>query len=234
LSYFNHDTHESFPWCHSLTEQIEARRAQLSGSLVFDILLTTGGVQDPATIFPPSDVESLRILLNTITNSTFDALKKDCLVYYLLKWHRDGRESTFYYERCIPPHFVLLADAYWHLDTGIQIAVRFPSFRIVLPSLTLRGILARCGDTFRSSSQQRLRLQDTGSPCPVRERRISHTQVCPDCKAPTFGSCRHRYLCHRIGRVESLGRLALPAYVTRRQRTAITRCRGDSALVFVA
>jgi len=130
FSYFNHDESEPRLWCHTLSERIETRRAQLSGSLIFDILLTTGGVRDPGTVFPPSDVDSLKTLLNAIADCTFDALKKECLVYYLLKWYRDGREGTFRHERSIPPHFALLADAYWHLDTGIQITVRFDCVRI--------------------------------------------------------------------------------------------------------
>ena len=45
-------------------------------------------------------------------------------MYYLLKWHQDGREGRFQLDRCIPPHFAALADAYWSLDTGADVPVR--------------------------------------------------------------------------------------------------------------
>lgn len=72
--------------------------------------------------YPPHDVEGLENLLDAIENSTYDVLKRDCLVYYLLKWHKDGREVHFQMNRCIPPQFALLADAYFYLDTGVKTA----------------------------------------------------------------------------------------------------------------
>lgn len=92
-------------------------------TLIFDILLTSGGIREPYLLFPPEDVESLQKLLDAIQSSTYDTLKKDCLVYFLLKWHQDGREKGFQQQRCIPPQFAALADAYWHLDTGINVPV---------------------------------------------------------------------------------------------------------------
>lgn len=92
--------------------------------LIFDVLLSTGGIRHPDRLYPPRDVEALICLLDAIRDSTYDSLKKDCLVYYLIKFHRDGREDAFRDENCIPPQFVLLADAYWHLDNGIDVAVR--------------------------------------------------------------------------------------------------------------
>lgn len=44
------------------------------------------------------------------------------MVYFLLKWHQDGREEKFALQKCIPPQFAALADAYWHLDSGINLA----------------------------------------------------------------------------------------------------------------
>jgi len=72
-------------------------------------------------LYPPTDVPSLLHLLQAIENSNYDTLKKDCLVYFLLKWHQDGRETQFADERCIPPQFSALSDAYWHLDTGLNV-----------------------------------------------------------------------------------------------------------------
>lgn len=122
LGYFD-VSNSGFAWREPIPQQIERRRADLGDVLIFDILLSSGGIREPDTVFPPSDVESLVRLLDAIESSHYDALKKDCLVYFLLKWHQDGRESKFQVERCIPPQFGSLADAYWHLDAGINIPV---------------------------------------------------------------------------------------------------------------
>jgi len=103
--------------------------------LIFDVLLIRGGIRRPDMLYPPADLHSLRKLLEVINDSSYDGLKKDCLVYILLKWFQDGREAEFAEERCIPPQFVSLADAYWHLDTGIHVEVR-PTLSVIA-SLTL-------------------------------------------------------------------------------------------------
>ena len=125
LQYFDL-TPAHFPWRAPRPRQIEERRAHMSDLLIFDILLSSGGIRQPHTLFPPSDTEALQALLDAIANSTYDKLKKDCLVYFLLKWHQDGREEDFKFKRCILPQFAALADAYWHLDSGINIAVSLP------------------------------------------------------------------------------------------------------------
>jgi hypothetical protein len=101
--------------------------------LIFDILLSSGGIRQPDTLWPPTDPESLRRLLDAIEDSTYDALKKDCLIYFLLKWHQDGREERFREDRCIPPQFAMLSDAYWHLDSGIHVEVRITPYHPLLP-----------------------------------------------------------------------------------------------------
>ncbi|KAF9239863.1 ELYS-like domain-containing protein [Melanogaster broomeanus] len=109
---------------------IESRRALMSDLLLFDVLLIRGGIRTPDMLFPPSDCAALRKLLDAIDRSVYDRLKKDCLVYILLKWawDADGRESNpgwepkFVEERCIPPQFASLAYAYWLLDTGSNLA----------------------------------------------------------------------------------------------------------------
>ncbi|KAI0676405.1 nuclear pore complex assembly-domain-containing protein [Trametes maxima] len=111
-----------FAWRAPRPREIEVRRAHMSDMLIFDILLSSGGIRHPDTLFPPADPEALQKLLNAITHSTYDALKQDCLIYFLLKWHQDGREDEFREKRCIHPQFAALADAYWHLDSGINIA----------------------------------------------------------------------------------------------------------------
>ncbi|EDR03720.1 uncharacterized protein LACBIDRAFT_295169 [Laccaria bicolor S238N-H82] len=87
----------------------------MSDRLIFDILLTSGGaIRDADLIYPPTDPQGLRRLLDAIGSSHYDALKKNCLVYFLLKWHQDGREEKL-------AKFTMLADAYWYLDSGINV-----------------------------------------------------------------------------------------------------------------
>jgi Nuclear pore complex assembly len=114
---------DTFAWTRNVLLRIETRRSLLSDLLFFDILLSSGGIREPSSLYPPADVPSLRNLLRAIENSNYDILKKDCLVYFLLKFHCDGREVDFADERCIPPQFSSLSDAYWHLDTGTNVDV---------------------------------------------------------------------------------------------------------------
>ena len=95
----------------------------MDDTLIFDVLLTSGGIDNPYLLYPPESPGGLQQLLDAIQCSNYDSLKKDCLIYFLLKWHQDGRERAFQEQRCIPPQFVALADAYWHLDAGINIPV---------------------------------------------------------------------------------------------------------------
>ncbi|EJF59559.1 hypothetical protein DICSQDRAFT_181898 [Dichomitus squalens LYAD-421 SS1] len=118
--YFDMDD-EHFAWRDPRPQEIEMRRAHMSDVLIFDILLTSGGIRHPETLYPPRSPDGLRRLLEAISHSQFDALKKDCLVYFLLKWHQDGRESDFSKVKAILPQFTALSDAYWHLDSGIHI-----------------------------------------------------------------------------------------------------------------
>ncbi|KAL6302993.1 nuclear pore complex assembly-domain-containing protein [Sparassis latifolia] len=114
-------TLENFPWRPPVPQEIEARRVQLADVLIFDILLASGGIRHASILYPPADAHALQRLLDAIVSSTYDALKQDCLIYFLLRWHRDGREQQFMKDRCISPQFVALADAYWYLDTGIDV-----------------------------------------------------------------------------------------------------------------
>ncbi|KAK7044729.1 ELYS domain-containing protein [Favolaschia claudopus] len=120
LSYFDLSP-DAFPWRDSRPQQIERRRAAMGDLLLFDILLTSGGIREPDTLYPPVDVPAFHRLFEAIQNSAYDALKRDCLVYFLLKWYQDGREERYKQEKCIPPQFASLSDAYWHLDAGINI-----------------------------------------------------------------------------------------------------------------
>ena len=123
LQYFDLSP-ANFPWRAPRPQEIQMRRALMSDMLIFDILLGTGGITDPVFFYPPPTPDSLEGLLRLISLTKYDVLKRDCLVYFLLKWHQDGREEDFKIRKCIPPQFSALADAYWHLDSGINVAVR--------------------------------------------------------------------------------------------------------------
>lgn len=104
----------------------------MSDLLIFDILLIRGGIHNPDMLFPPADWVALGKLLDAIDESFYDILKKDCLVYILLKWAWDtdpkdanpGWDARYLQDRSIAPQFAALADAYWLLDTGTHLTVR--------------------------------------------------------------------------------------------------------------
>ncbi|KAF5390810.1 hypothetical protein D9757_004515 [Collybiopsis confluens] len=120
LQYFDL-TEDFFPWHRARVQEIEQRRATMGDRLLFDILLTLGAIKDADILFPPHDVVGLERLLDAIFRSTYDGLKRDSLVFFLLKWHRDGRERRFAKEKHIAPQFCQLAEAYWCLDAGINV-----------------------------------------------------------------------------------------------------------------
>ncbi|THH11437.1 hypothetical protein EW145_g675 [Phellinidium pouzarii] len=112
---------DEFAWRDDACDQVRARRAAMSGSLFFDMLLQLGGIEDAQNIYPPPDLRSLYRLLEAVKCVSFDSMKRHCLVYYLLKWHMDGREVGFVSEKVISPHYAALADVYWLLDTGLNL-----------------------------------------------------------------------------------------------------------------
>ncbi|TFK72079.1 hypothetical protein BDN72DRAFT_895067 [Pluteus cervinus] len=112
---------QDFAWREPRPGEITNRRVKMTDKLIFDILLLSGGIPDPDLLYPPKGVEGLERLLEAIDASHYDALKKECLVYFLLKWHEDERAERFQVDRCIPPQFTALASAYWHLDSGINV-----------------------------------------------------------------------------------------------------------------
>ncbi|KAI5123264.1 hypothetical protein M0805_001353 [Coniferiporia weirii] len=133
ISYFALRADE-FAWNGDACDQVRARRAAMSGVLFFDILLQLGGIGDPQDLYPPADIRALKRLLDTIEHASYDSMKRDCLVYYLLKWQMDGREVGYADEKVISPHYAALADAYWLLDTGLNldgVLTKFSDARIV-------------------------------------------------------------------------------------------------------
>ncbi|KAI0071292.1 hypothetical protein K474DRAFT_1776262 [Panus rudis PR-1116 ss-1] len=112
---------EKFPFRSPRPQEIENRRALMSDVLLFDIVLRSGGIRHPQGLYPPHDVPSLNTLLLAIETSQYDTMKRDSIICYLLKWHQDGREVAFMHQKCIQPQFAALSDAYWFLDTGVEI-----------------------------------------------------------------------------------------------------------------
>ena len=119
----------------------------LNDQLLFDTLLLLGGIREPDTLYPPRDAESLQLLLDAIINSQYDQLKRDCLVYFLLKWYGDRREVKFQTVQSIPPQFCALSDAYWYLDAGIEVSVRFNVLSLILVLTGLYRKLYRYSQT---------------------------------------------------------------------------------------
>ncbi|KAL5522660.1 hypothetical protein ACEPAG_8678 [Sanghuangporus baumii] len=115
------DKTEKLPWTQDVYNHILAQRAAMSGQLFFDILLRLGGIEDPASIYPPYNMLSLKVLIDAILDLSYDSMKRACLVYYLLKQLQNGKEVSFACERSISPHYVALTDAYWELDSGINL-----------------------------------------------------------------------------------------------------------------
>jgi len=140
LVYF--ELSDQFAWREPRPQEIEQRRALLNDRLFFDLLLLSGGVPSPDILYPPRDGRSLVRLLEAIENSNYDMLKKNCLIYFLLKWHQDGREAIFAAHKCIASQFVALTEAYWYLDSGNRTSVRvFELCHLIFWILTVRSML---------------------------------------------------------------------------------------------
>lgn len=155
MHYFSLDE-TNFPFSPALLSQIHHRRAALGDVLLFDILLQLGGIRSPDSIYPPSSPQELETLLRKIQESKYDALKKDCLVYFLIKWCRDGTKEKKFLQRgegALPPQFIMLVEAYWGLDAGVGVDVRVFLFYFT-------HTLTRCTEirltSFRLSAESRL------------------------------------------------------------------------------
>ncbi|WAQ81833.1 hypothetical protein PtA15_2A145 [Puccinia triticina] len=113
---------------------LRSREETIDGMLFFDRLMKIGSVPNFKDLFPPSHPSRLRHLLDSIDACDFDLLKKNCLVYYLLKEYGDGRENRFAIDRIIPSHFTRGLDGIWALDhSQWQAAIRWMSDPTVTP-----------------------------------------------------------------------------------------------------
>lgn len=110
-------------WTSDNVERIIMRREAMSGLLFFDILLQLGGIENAQEIFPPSNREEYGVLLDAIFASSYDNMKRDCLLYYLLKFLMNTSEVRFASQQMLAHHYASLADAYWFLDNGFNLDV---------------------------------------------------------------------------------------------------------------
>ncbi|KNZ62202.1 hypothetical protein VP01_12g3 [Puccinia sorghi] len=118
----------------STTIKLRSRQETIDGLLFFDRLMKIANIPNFNLLFPPTHPSRLRHLLDSIEACHFDLLKKNCLVYYLLKEYRDSRETRFAIDRLIPSHFSRGLDGLWALDhSQWQAAIRSMSDPSVTP-----------------------------------------------------------------------------------------------------
>ncbi|KAA1138686.1 hypothetical protein PGTUg99_034576 [Puccinia graminis f. sp. tritici] len=116
------------------SKRLRSREETIDGMLFFDRLMKLGSIPNFKDLFPPPHPSRLRQLLDSIDACSFDLLKKNCLVYYLLKEYGDGRENRFAIDRLIPSHFSRGLDGLWALDhSQWQSAIRSMSDPTVTP-----------------------------------------------------------------------------------------------------
>ncbi|EGG12462.1 uncharacterized protein MELLADRAFT_101638 [Melampsora larici-populina 98AG31] len=100
-------------------------RNQMPGNLLFfDRLLLLASISNHKKLYPPTNLNVLKSLLDSIDTCPFDSLKKNCLIYYLLKEYGDKREDAFASDKLIPSHFTTGIDGLWALDHSMwQLAI---------------------------------------------------------------------------------------------------------------
>ncbi|KZT34781.1 hypothetical protein SISSUDRAFT_247398 [Sistotremastrum suecicum HHB10207 ss-3] len=109
---------QRFPWHEPVPQRVRQQRDIYDGTLFLDTMLEAAQVENARALYPPWDPESFGDLYNAVRKAKWDRMRKDCIVYYLLKWWEDGREVKFRRQRSIPPQFSTLADAYYFFDMG--------------------------------------------------------------------------------------------------------------------
>jgi hypothetical protein len=92
----------------------------LRNELFIDMLFSLSGILslDETSLYPPATPEAYEDLLQRIEEASWTALKKSCLVYYLLRFWNGSVAEEFVSRKLLPAQFVMLADAYWLLDNG--------------------------------------------------------------------------------------------------------------------
>lgn len=123
-------------WTSENVKRVRARREAMSGLLFFDTLLRLGGIENAQNIFPPSNKKEYSILLDAIFATSYDNMKRDCLIYYLLKFLMNTSEVRFASQQMLAHHYASLADAYWFLDNGFNLDVSLFFIPFLVPLLT--------------------------------------------------------------------------------------------------
>ncbi|KZO94211.1 hypothetical protein CALVIDRAFT_539257 [Calocera viscosa TUFC12733] len=83
----------TFPYTPALLAHIGSTRAR-TPTLLVDHLLALAGI---TLLYPPRDEPALLLLLQAVEDSAFDRLKRDCILFYLLKdldWDPSATSSS--------------------------------------------------------------------------------------------------------------------------------------------
>lgn len=107
---------ENFPYLAEVSEGIEKQRRVFG--LFFDRLLTVMGLKESISSYPPASFNDLSALVKQIMAVDSDDLKKNCLIYYLIRdrSHSSNQHEMFAQRTAIPSNYKHLIDAYWSLD----------------------------------------------------------------------------------------------------------------------
>ncbi|KAK9468984.1 nuclear pore complex assembly-domain-containing protein [Lipomyces arxii] len=139
---------EEFPYNDEYNNTINNQRTKLDGKLFFDLLSSDiADVQNVVTMYPPSNKQGLIELHEEIAFSGADTLKKQCLIYYILKDFTSTTASEEYAESCpLPP-------AYKYLLDGIHALDRF-DFKTAMTNLTKPAVMLPFTEKLLSSLLQ--------------------------------------------------------------------------------
>nr|CAG8634342.1 13670_t:CDS:2 [Entrophospora candida] len=108
----------NFPFNNTtIIDGILQRRAIMDNELIIDLLLKFVSIDN--SLYPPHGKDELKALFDAIySDIEIDALRKNCLMYYILKFWRSDKHQSFATTYLILPNFVNLMDGYWSLDNG--------------------------------------------------------------------------------------------------------------------
>ncbi|KAI9593087.1 nuclear pore complex assembly-domain-containing protein [Syncephalis fuscata] len=105
-----------FPYDNKTKKNITAARKLFGGHLCIDRLLTFAGVEI-GSLYPPSNEGQLKKLICAIYECDLDQIKKDSIVYYLIRECQDNTIiNSFIQSRSIPLPYQQAITGYWLLD----------------------------------------------------------------------------------------------------------------------
>ncbi|KAK9461601.1 nuclear pore complex assembly-domain-containing protein, partial [Lipomyces oligophaga] len=142
-----------FPYNQKIQNFIRGQRSKLSGSLFFDLLCSNiVGIQDVHLVYPPAKGEVLRDLFEQIDSANSDLLKKQLLLYYILKDFGLQNAKEFSEQVLLPEAHKMLIDGVYYLD-------RF-EFKSAMTMLTSPAVHLQFSEKILSTL---LRYSDNGS-----------------------------------------------------------------------